>query len=248
MSLKDKTVLVTGAAHRLGAQMVRTLHAEGANVALHYRRSRTPAEALVADLNTARQESAIALQADLLETGSLPTLIASVIDRFGGLDVLINNASAFFPTELGAITERDWDELIGSNLKAPLFLSQAAAPWLRERAGVIINIVDIHAQRPLKGYPLYSVAKAGLAMLTKALARELGPEVRVNGVAPGLILWPEHESAPDEQTRRELIEAVPLRRTGHPEDIARTVLFLIRDADYISGQIIAVDGGRTLRQ
>jgi pteridine reductase len=248
VSLNDKTAFVTGAAHRLGAQIARTLHAQGANIALHYRRSKAAAERLVADFNTAREGSAAALQADLLETNSLPALVDKVIDRFGALDVLVNNASMFYPTELGTITERNWDELVGSNLKAPLFLSQAAAPWLRQREGVIINIVDIHAQRPLKGFPVYSVAKAGLAMLTKALARELGPEVRVNGVAPGLILWPEHDSPPDEQAQRELIEAIPLRRTGHPEDIARTVLFLVRDADYISGQIIAVDGGRTLRQ
>jgi pteridine reductase len=246
--LQHKTVLITGAAHRLGAEIARTLHGEGANIALHYRRSADAAKRLVADFNAARPGSAIALQADLLETATLPDLVSRTVEGLGGLDVLINNASAFYPTEIGTITERHWEELVGSNLKAPLFLAQAAAPELRDREGVIINIVDIHAERPLKDYPVYSVAKAGLAMLTKALARELSPGVRVNGVAPGLILWPEHDSPPDEETQRELIEAVPLRRTGRPRDIARTVLFLIRDADYISGQIIAVDGGRTLRQ
>jgi pteridine reductase len=248
VSLQDKTVLITGAAHRLGAEIARTLHREGANVALHYRSSAEAAERLVYDFNATRRGSAMALQADLLETAALPDLVSSTVNAFGGLDVLVNNASAFYPTEIGTINEKHWDELVGSNLKAPLFLAQAAASALRDRGGVIINIVDIHAQRPLKGYPVYSVAKAGLAMLTKALARELSPRVRVNGVAPGLILWPEHDSPPDEEAQRELIEAVPLRRTGHPEDIARTVLFLVRDADYISGQIIAVDGGRTLRQ
>lgn len=248
MSLTGKTILITGAAHRLGAATARLLHAEGANLAVHYRRSAAAAERLAAELEQQRPDSAIAVGADLLDTSSLAGLVGAVVEGFGGLDVLINNASAFYPTPLGTITEQHWDELIGSNLKAPLFLSQAAAPSLRERRGVIINIVDIHAERPLKGHPVYSAAKAGLAMLTKSLARELAPQVRVNGVAPGLILWPEHGGGPDPQAQQELLDHIPMRRSGDPRDIARTVLFLVRDADYISGQIIAVDGGRTLRQ
>ena len=244
MNTQPKVALITGAAHRIGAEMARQLHSKGMNIALHYRHSKQPAETLAAELNNQRPDSVILIQADLLETKSLPDVIAEACKPWQRLDVLINNASTFYPTEIGAATEDDWDDLIGSNLKAPFFLAQAAAPELTKHSGCIINIIDIHSQRPMKGYPIYSAAKAGLAMLTMSLARELGPAVRVNGVAPGAILWPEHEL--DDQAKNEILDRTALKRQGSPEDIAKTALFLIQDADYISGQIINVDGGRTL--
>jgi pteridine reductase len=195
-------------------------------------------------LNRQRPNSVSLAQAELLNTGELGRLLTKARERWGRLDVLINNASSFYPTPVGRITERDWDDLIGTNLKAPLFLAQAAAAHLKAHAGCIINIADIHAERPLKGYLLYSIAKAGLVMLTKSLARELGPEVRVNAIAPGAILWPEIEDY--EAMHQEIIERTALKRQGSPDDIARTALFLIRNADYITGQTIAVEGGRTL--
>ena len=239
-----KVALVTGSARRVGAQTVRTLHAAGFNVIVHYRSSAEDAEKLVAELNTTRSDSARTAQADLIETGSLPVLIETVIAFWGRLDVLVNNASAFYPTEVGSITEKDWDLLVGSNLKGPIFLSQAAAPELKRTHGCIVNMVDIHADRPLKNYLVYSVAKAGLVALTKSLARELGPDVRTNGVAPGAILWPEqpHHDA----QHQKIIDRTALKREGEPLDIARTIRFLVMDAPYITGQIIAVDGGRTL--
>lgn len=243
-SLNDKVALITGAAHRIGAEMARRLHGAGMNIALHYRNSKERAEALAAELRQQRPDSVVLIQADLLETAALPGVIAAARRPWQRLDVLINNASTFYPTPMEGADETDWDDLIGSNLKAPFFLSQAAAPELKKQRGCIVNIVDIHAQRPMKGYPIYSAAKAGLAMLTMALARELGPEVRVNGVAPGAILWPERELKPN--TKEKIIKRTALKRQGAPADIAKTVLFLIRDADYISGQIINVDGGRTL--
>lgn len=214
------------------------------NIALHYRHSKSTAEELAAELNQQRKDSVITIQGDLLDTEILPQIIKQAASHWQGLDVLINNASSFFPTEVGGATEKQWNDLIGSNLKAPFFLAQAAAPYLQKQQGCIINIIDIHAERPLKDYPIYSIAKAGLAMMTKSLARELGPNIRVNGIAPGAILWPELEM--DESSKQEIIERTALKRQGSPEDIARTALFLIRDAEYISGQIISVDGGRTL--
>ena len=243
-SLDGRVALVTGAARRIGARIVQRLHEAGANVVVHYRGSAGEAEALVAELNAARADSAIAMQADLLDTASLPDLVARVVDWHGRLDVLVNNASTFYPTPIGEITEDHWTDLTGSNLKAPLFLSQAAVPALREAKGVIINIVDIHAQRPLKAHLVYGPAKAGLAMLTRALAKDLGPEIRVNGVSPGAILWP--EDGITDASKQSILEQVPLARPGEPDDIAGCVLYLVRDARYVTGQIVAVDGGRSI--
>lgn len=237
-------VLVTGAARRVGAEIARQLQAAGARVALHFRSSRSDAEALAADLNGMRPGSAAIFQADLLDSASLPGLVSAVVERFGRLDGLVNNASSFFPTALGQIDDAAWLDLMGSNLKAPLFLSQAAAPHLKLGGGAIINIVDIHAERPLKGYPLYCAAKAGLLGLTRALALELAPEVRVNGVAPGAIEWPDDGQFPAAE-RQAIVAHTLLGRIGAPSDIARTVRFLLFDAPYITGQIIPVDGGRS---
>ena len=244
MTTTTRVALVTGSARRIGAQTVRVLHKAGFNVIVHYRRSAEDANRLVAELNALRPDSAHGVQADLLDIPALPELIGTVVGFWGQLDVIVNNASAFYPTEVGGITEKDWDILVGSNLKAPLFLCQAAADELRRNKGCIVNMVDIHADRPLRHYMVYSVAKAGLVALTKSLARELGPEVRANGVAPGAILWPEepHHSA----KHQEIIDRTALKREGEPMDIARTIRFLVLDAPYITGQIIAVDGGRTL--
>ena len=243
-SLQDRVVLITGGARRVGADIVRTLHGAGARVLVHYRDSVEAAGGLADELNRARAGSVAIEGASLLDSSAPDTLVAAALRAFGRLDILINNASTFFPTEVGTITAAQWDDLIGSNLKAPLFLSQAAAPSLRAQRGLIINIVDIHALRPLKGHPVYSVAKAGLAMLTRSLARELGPAIRVNGIAPGPVLWPERPMDPELQ--REIIAKTALKRHGTPQDIARTALFLARDAPYITGQIIAVDGGRSI--
>ena len=245
-SLKGKVALITGAAHRIGAQVARLLHAEGADVAIHYRSSRDAAEALKASLERDRPESVRLLRAELLDTAALPRLIADVAGFRGRLDILVNNASSFYPTPLASASEQDWEALIGSNLKGPFFLTQAAAGLLREAGGVVVNLVDIHAERPLKDHPIYSIAKAGNAMMVKSLARELGPEVRVNGIAPGAILWPEQGLSDD--AKREILSRTALERAGTPADIARALLFLVRDADYVTGQILAVDGGRTLQQ
>jgi pteridine reductase len=241
-SLAGQVVLVTGGARRIGAAMARALHAEGARVLVHYRSSASAAHSLAAELNAARPGSAALHAADLLDDGAAAQLVAAALGAFGRLDILINNASSFYPTPVGGITAAQWDDLMGSNLKAPLFLSQAAAPHLRERGGLIINMLDIHASRPLKAHPVYCAAKAGLAMLTRSLARELGPQIRVNGIAPGPVMWPETEM--DDALKREIIGKTALGRQGTPADIARTALFLARDAPYITGQIIAVDGGR----
>lgn len=241
--LGGKTVLITGAARRIGAAMARGFHEAGANVVVHYRNSSQEADALVASFNTARPESALALQADLLKTGRAAKLIDRAIERFGRLDVLVNNASSFYPTPVGEISEADWHDLTGSNLKAPLFLSQAAREELANTQGCIINMVDIHARKPLKDHAVYCSAKAGLETLTLALARDLGPAIRVNGIAPGAILWPEEGS--DKNQQDAIVQRTPLKRAGSPEDVVRTALFLAADAPFISGQIIAVDGGRS---
>ena len=238
-------ILVTGAARRVGAEIARTLHAAGACVAIHYRASAAEADRLAAELNAVRAGSAAAFAADLLDIDALPRLIEAVAGRFGRLDALVNNASSFYATKVGAVDTAAWDDLIGSNLKAPLFLSQAAAPHLEASGGCIVNITDIHAERPLKGYPLYCAAKAGLLGLTRALALELGPRMRVNAVAPGPIEWPQNDHDFPPATRTAIIEHTLLKRVGSPADIARTVKFLVFDAPYITGQVINVDGGRT---
>jgi pteridine reductase len=243
-TLDDKVALVTGAARRVGAAIASCLHAAGANVAIHYRGSAKEAVSLAARLNEARENSATTIQVDLLDAAVAPRLIAGVLEWRGRLDILVNNASTFYPTPLGEITEQHWDDLVGSNLKAPLFLSQAAAPALREAGGTIVNIVDIHAQRPLRDHLVYGSAKAGLAMLTRSLAKDLAPEVRVNGVAPGAILWPETNM--DDATKEIIISQIPLARGGQLDDVAGCVLYLVRDANYVTGQIIAVDGGRSI--
>ena len=238
-----KVALITGAAHRIGATTAKLLHQNGLNIVLHYRGSREKAQALQKELNDKRENSVILIQADLHITNGLPALIEESVKAWGRLDVLINNASSFYPTKIGKATEDQWDDLIGSNLKAPFFLSQAAAPHLKKSNGCIINIVDIHAERPLKTYPIYSMAKAGLVMMTKSLACELGPEIRVNAVAPGAILWPENL---DEVAKQRIVSRTFLKRQGEPNDISKTILYLIKDADYVTGQVIAVDGGRSL--
>lgn len=244
-SLSGKVVLVTGGAKRVGAAIVRRLHREGADVMLHYRGSEREANALRSELNAARENSVALVQADLLDLAGLAEIVRNAVNRFDRLDALVNNASTFFPTPVGEMTQATWESLIGTNLRAPLFLSQAAAPHLRKTNGAIVNITDIHAERPLKNYVIYSIAKAGLAGLTRSLARELGPEVRVNGVAPGPIAWPEDGSF-DEVARQRVVSNTILRRTGDPDDIARAVHYLIAEAPYVTGQIIAVDGGRSI--
>lgn len=242
-SANTKVVLITGAAHRIGATTAKLLHQNGMNIVLHYRGSREQAKALQKELNSERENSVILIQADLHITSGLSALIEESVKAWGRLDVLINNASSFYPTKIGKATETQWDDLIGSNLKAPFFLSQAATPHLKKTNGCIVNIVDIHAERPLKTFPIYSMAKAGLVMMTKSLACELGPEIRVNAVAPGAILWPE---SLDEVAKQRIVSRTFLKRQGEPNDISKTILYLIKDADYVTGQIIAVDGGRSL--
>lgn len=239
-----KVALITGAAHRIGAAIARCLHTRGTDLVIHYRRSRAAAEGLQRELQAQRADSVYLIEGDLLDTGAIPNLIRESYQWRERLDVLINNASSFYPTPLASVTTAQWDDLLGSNLKAPLFLAQAAEPYLRGHRGCIVNIVDIHAERPLKGYPVYSIAKAGLAMLTKALAREMAPDIRVNAVAPGAILWPEQGA--DDETRKHIIEHTALKRQGDPEDVARAVAFLIQEADYMTGHILTVDGGRSL--
>ena len=239
-----KTVLVTGAAKRVGRSIARELHAAGANIVVHYRQAVDAAESLVGEFTAVRPDSAACFQTDLLDCMALPSLVEYAIKRFGRLDALVNNASSFFPTPLASIDLAAWDDLIGSNLKAPLFLSQAAAPHLKSAHGAIVNITDIHAERPLAGFPLYCAAKAGLLGLTRALAIELAPEVRVNAVAPGPILWPDDTSFSHE-ARDHIIDHTLLKRSGSPQDIAHTVRFLLNDAPYVTGQVINVDGGRT---
>ncbi|MGZ5034709.1 MAG: pteridine reductase [Usitatibacter sp.] len=242
--MQDGAVLITGAARRIGAAIARGLHAAGARVVLHCHRSRAEAERLRDELNDLRPGSAAVVQADLLEVENLSILVEEAAQAFGRLDALVNNASSFYPTPFGAIAESEWDDLMGSNLRAPLFLSQAAAPRLREARGAIVNLVDIHAERPLRDFVVYSIAKTGLSGLTRALALEMGPEVRVNGVAPGAIIWPDGDEhfAPSERSR--IMTQTPLARIGSPEDVAGAVKYLLFDAPFVTGQILAVDGGR----
>ena len=242
--LTGKTGLVTGGARRVGAAIARRLHGAGANVLVHYRDSDADAERLVADLNAIRPKSAGKVKAELLAPIAPRALVGAALETFGRLDLLVNNASTFFPVAMGAIEASHWEELVGSNLRAPLFIAQEAAPELAKHEGAIVNIVDIHAERPLKGYPVYSIAKAGLAALTRSLALELAPRVRVNGVAPGAIAWPE-DGQFDPAERERVVGTTPLGRTGTPEDIAQAVHFLAC-APFVTGQILAVDGGRSI--
>jgi len=237
---------VTGGARRVGAAICRRLHAAGADVLIHYRASAADARALVKSLNATRKCSAACVKADLLEEKTPHTLVAACIAQFGRLDVLVNNASSFYPTPVGRMNKRAWDDLIGTNLKAPLFIAQAAAGELKKRRGCIVNIVDIHAELPLKDYVIYTIAKGGLAALTRSLARELAPEVRVNGVSPGPILWPDAGIWKNPKTRKAILDRTLLKRMGEPDDMARTVEFLIAGAPYVTGQVIAVDGGRSI--
>ena len=245
-SLQNKVILITGGAKRVGASICRLLHANGANLMIHYRSSVNEARALQAELNLQRPNSVAIIQGDLLNLSILPSLVQESIHHFGRLDVLINNASSYYPTEIGDIKDEQWQDLMGSNLKAPLFLAQAAADELRKQHGCIINITDMHVERPKKGYIIYSVAKAGLVTLTKSLAHEFSPDVRVNAVAPGPVMWPEDNPQFDELYRQRVISQTLLKRIGEPNDIAKAVKFLIQDAPFITGQIIAVDGGRSL--
>ncbi len=247
MDLKDnKVVLITGGAKRVGAAICRELHANGAKLMIHYKSSLTEARALQAELNLQRANSVAIIQGDLLNIAVLPSLVAETIKHFGKLDVLINNASTYYPTEIGNINEENWHDLMGSNLKAPMFLAQAAAAELKKNHGCIINITDMHIERPKKGYVVYSVAKAGLVTLTKSLAHELSPEVRVNAVAPGPVQWPENNPQFDEVYRQRVISQTLLKQIGTPQDIAKAVKFLVADAPFITGHVLAVDGGRSL--
>ncbi len=239
-------ILITGAAHRVGAAMARYFHGKGFRVAIHYRESRSAADALAAELCQLRADSAITLAASLGDIAALEQMVAQLLDHWGQLDVLINNASSFYPTPLGQVDEVQWHDLMDSNLKGPFFLSQACLPALRSSKGCIINMVDIHAQRPLANHPVYCIAKAGLAMLTESLARDAGPEVRVNGIAPGAILWSGGDMQKPQQDKQDIVDKIPLARTGEPLDLARTAWFLATQSPYINGQIIAVDGGRSI--
>ena len=243
-TLDGRWALITGAGKRIGACVAKTLHGAGANIAIHFRGSKGPALQVANELNARRADSAITVGADLLDIAGLPALVEEVVGQTGRLDILINNASSFYPTPVGEITEDQWDDLIGTNLKAPLFLSQACVPQLRANGGTIVNVVDIHASRPLRHHTVYGPAKAGLAMLTRTLARDLAPEIRVNGVSPGAILWP--EDGITAAVKASIIKQVPLARPGEPEDIAGCILYLVRDAVYVTGQIIPVDGGRSI--
>lgn len=244
--MTKRTALITGGAARIGAAIARELHAHDIDIVIHYRNSVDPAAALVEELNAIRHNSADTVQGDLLDHETIPRIIDEVAVFNNDLSVLVNNASSFYATPLGTVTGQEWDDLVGTNMKAPFFLAQAAAPWLRKSRGCIVNLVDVHGIRPKKDFPVYSMAKAANAMMIKSLARELGPDVRVNGVAPGAILWPEHEISDIDKAR--ILSRVPLARHGEIEDIARTVRFLVTEADYITGQLISVDGGRTAQQ
>lgn len=246
MALNNKVILITGGAKRVGAAICRQLHAQGANLVIHYRSSQNEAETLRDALEAIRPQSVLLVKADLLIVHQLSNLIEQIILRFGQLDAVVNNASSFSSTPIGQFSEENWDDLVGSNLKAPLFLSQAAAPYLIKQKGCIINIVDIHVDFPLKNHVIYNCAKGGLAALTRSLALELAPDVRVNGISPGPILWPVTGDWADASLQHEIINRTLLKRCGEPEDIAKAVNYLINDAPFVTGQIIAVDGGRSI--
>jgi pteridine reductase len=244
--MAPKVALITGAARRIGAATAAILHENGMNVVLHYNTSRLEAEELCASLNKIRENSAATVQGDLAQINILPEIINQTIGFWGHLDVLVNNASRYYATPFGSISEKTWDDLMDSNVKSQLFLSQAAAPFLKETEGCIVNLVDIHAERPMCDYAVYCISKAGIFMLTKMLAKELGPTVRVNGVSPGPIVWPEEENSLSAEMKYMLIDRTTLKRQGNPGEVAKAVLYLAKDADYITGQIIRVDGGRSL--
>lgn len=245
MQFQNPVVLITGAAKRIGACIARTLHFANYNVVIHYHHSQTEATALAKELNQLRPDSAITLRADLLNTAQLPDLIASAAQAWQRLDVLVNNASTFYPTPLGFVTEVEWGDLLGSNVKAPFFLAQAAIPFLQQQKGNIINIVDIHVHRPLREHSVYCIAKAGLEMLTRSLAKELAPGIRVNGISPGAIIWPEGQNEVDPATQAKIIANIPLHRIGDPQDIADAAKFLLAH-QYVTGQVIAIDGGKSI--
>jgi len=244
--MNKPVALITGGGRRIGAEIATQLHQYGFNVIIHYLRSSNEANELAKQLNTLRENSAMTIQSDLTQLDSVKQLGSSAINIWGRLDVLINNASSYYPTEFGKVSEKEWDDLQASNSKAPFFLSQSVATELKNQQGCIVNIVDIHAERPVLEYSPYTIAKAGIAMLTKSLARELAPEVRVNGVAPGVIIWPENAAEHSKQEKQRILEQIPLAREGSAKDIAKTVLFFVKDAPYITGQILAVDGGRSI--
>lgn len=243
---RNEVVLVTGGAKRVGAVITRGLHKEGKRLVVHYHRSEAAAKELVAALNRERPDSAALVDGDLLDTAALPELAARAVACFGRIDGLVNNASSFHPGSLGSIDEAHWADLIGTNLKAPLFLTQALAPQLREHRGFVINITDIHAERPLRNYLVYTVAKAGLSGLTRSLALELSPEVRVNAVAPGPVLWPDESEVDtfNAAERDRIVAQTMLKRAGSPEDVADAVCYLACHAPYVTGHILPVDGGR----
>jgi pteridine reductase len=243
---ENMVVLITGGAKRVGAAICRELHANGAKLMVHYNTSKLEAQSLQAELNLQRPNSVAIIQGNLLNLNIVSSLVSETIQHFGRLDVLINNASSYYPTELSQINEQNWLDLMGSNLKAPMFLAQAASSELRKNAGSIINITDMHIERPKKGYIVYSVAKAGLVTLTKSLAHELSPEVRVNAVAPGPVQWPDNNPQFDEVYKQRVISQTLLKRIGDPTDIAKAVKFLTFDAPFITGHVLAVDGGRSL--
>jgi pteridine reductase len=243
--VNNPVALITGAARRIGADIARNLHFQNYNVVIHYHHSSSEAIALTKELNSLRPDSAICIHGDLLNTALLNDLIHEAVQIWQRLDALINNASTFYLTPIGEITEVQWGDLMGSNLKAPFFLIQAAVPYLRQQKGSVINIIDIHAKKPMLDHSVYSIAKAGLAMLTKSLALELGPEIRVNGVSPGVNVWPEGQNQIDLDKQTKMIAKIPLKRVGTPQDIAEAVKFLLAN-DYITGQIISVDGGKSL--
>ena len=245
-TLHSKVALVTGAARRVGAEIARTLHEAGMNLVLHYNSSESEAIALCEQLNQKRRQSAVVVRADLLEQESENSLIKQAASAWERLDVLVNNASRFYRTMLGKTTEYAWDDLMNSNLKVPFFLAQAAAPYLAASQGSIINIADINGERPLKNYPVYCISKGGLMIMTKVLAKELGPLIRVNAVAPGAVIWPEGENKLSNEEKQTIIDRTSLLRSGSPDDIAKAVIFFVRDADYVTGQILSVDGGRML--
>jgi pteridine reductase len=245
-SFMTQVALVTGAARRVGAVLARLLHQAGLNMVLHYHTSQEAADALCEELNQKRAHSAIVLQADLLDVEGARVLAHRAAAQWQRLDVLVNNASRYYSTVIGGVTEYAWDDLMGSNLKAPFFLAQATAPFLAASKGCIVNITDIHAERPLKEYGVYCISKSGLVMMTKVLAKELGPAIRVNAVAPGTVLWPEGKNTLSEEQKQHIIKRTSLQRLGCPEDIAKAVLFFVRDADYVTGQVLSVDAGRLI--